>query len=207
MIVAYNPFGTPIEDYNEELANERIGERIRDIRESYSITQAELGSMIGLNANRIQQYESGVRKPKLDLIKKIAHALRVEPIALLNPILTSDIGAMYGFFELERSHNLRLEKINGQVYIAFGESFYSMDSHSLNSYLEEWYNRQIERDEAIEKASSDDEKKKIYHEYNVWEWEFPRALVDKTSKSAKKMRLKQRIAEMQKELEELENES
>lgn len=42
------------------------------------MSQSDLGNLIGLNSNRVQQYENGARKPKLDLAKKIAAALEVD---------------------------------------------------------------------------------------------------------------------------------
>lgn len=58
----------------------RIGAKIRQIRQHRHLTQRELGEKIGLGkngANRIAQYEMEYRKPKRDLLNKIAHALNV----------------------------------------------------------------------------------------------------------------------------------
>lgn len=35
------------------------------------VSQTELGEKVGLNADRIQKYENGARKPKADLLKKL----------------------------------------------------------------------------------------------------------------------------------------
>ena len=58
----YNPFGTAPEDFDRETAGSRIGRRIRSVREEAGMKQAELGEAVGLNANRIQQYENGEKK-------------------------------------------------------------------------------------------------------------------------------------------------
>ena len=110
-MLRYNdPFGISLEDRYEEISNKRIGERIRNVRIAKKMTQADLGEKIGLNANRIQQYENATRKPKLSLIKQIAKALEVEPIAFLDPVLTDNIGVMYGLFEMEGCYNLKIKE-------------------------------------------------------------------------------------------------
>ena len=97
----YNPFGTSPEDFNRETAPNRVGRRIRAIRQEEGMSQGDLGEKVGLNANRIQQYENGARNPKFELCKQIAEALEVEASALLDPQVASYIGAMYAFFEME----------------------------------------------------------------------------------------------------------
>lgn len=88
------------QDSNMETAAKRIGNRIREIRESMGMSRAELGEAIGLNANRIQQYENGRRKPKSEGLKKIASVLGVSTHAITDPVFTNYIGAMHGLFVL-----------------------------------------------------------------------------------------------------------
>lgn len=60
-----------------------VGERIKIIRKAAGLTQKELADMSGNVATvSIQQYERGVRRPRLDQIQAIADALEV-PINLL----------------------------------------------------------------------------------------------------------------------------
>ena len=63
MIMVNNPFGQDPMDFNEETAADRIGARIRNIRNAKGMSQGELGEKIGLNADRVQKYENGARKP------------------------------------------------------------------------------------------------------------------------------------------------
>ena len=77
MIMVNNPFGQDPMDFNEETAADRIGARIRNIRNAKGMSQGELGEKIGLNADRVQKYENGARKPKPDMLKRIASALDV----------------------------------------------------------------------------------------------------------------------------------
>ena len=54
MILVNNPFGQDPMDFNENTAADRVGYRIREIRESQNMTQAELGEKVGLNGDRVQ---------------------------------------------------------------------------------------------------------------------------------------------------------
>ena len=58
---------------------------------------------MGLDQNRVQQYENGKRKPKIPLLKKFAAALGVETIALMDPNTESFVGAMYALFRWKKS--------------------------------------------------------------------------------------------------------
>ena len=77
-----NPINHDPIDFIEETAAVRIGARIREIRLVRGLTQLELGEKVGLSADRVRQYETGYRKPKTDMIKAIASALEVQPLAL-----------------------------------------------------------------------------------------------------------------------------
>lgn len=59
MIMVNNPFGQDPMDFNDETAASRVGDRIRKIRTEKGLSQAELGAMVGLTADRIQKYENG----------------------------------------------------------------------------------------------------------------------------------------------------
>ena len=84
--------GSDFADINEDRSGARIGNRIRKIRETREMTRSELGALVGLDQTRIQQYENGKRKPKIPLLKKIAYALGVETIALMDPVTESYVG-------------------------------------------------------------------------------------------------------------------
>ena len=113
----YNLFGTAPEDFDCETTPSRVGRRIRAIRQEEDMSQGELGEKVGLNANRIQQYENGARNPKFELCKQIAEALKVEFSALLDPQVASYIGAMFAFFEMETLYDLRLKEVDGQICV------------------------------------------------------------------------------------------
>lgn len=74
-----------------------VGENIRKMRKIRGMTQAELGKKIGVSYQQIGQYENGKRNPKLQTIAKIAVALDVLLLDLVDtddPILQNEISAI-----------------------------------------------------------------------------------------------------------------
>lgn len=110
MLMVNNPFGQDPMDFNDETAASRVGDRIRTIRTEKGLSQAQLGEKVGLTADRIQKYENGARKPKAELLKRIASALGVSTLALVDPTTTNYVGAMFAMFELENTFNMKIEK-------------------------------------------------------------------------------------------------
>lgn len=55
-------------------------------RTALHMTQAQLALMVGVVPSAITQYESGVRKPNILMLKKLARALNTTADALLEPI-------------------------------------------------------------------------------------------------------------------------
>ncbi|MBP3818268.1 MAG: helix-turn-helix transcriptional regulator [Butyrivibrio sp.] len=169
--------GENIADIIEDKSAVRIGARIKKIREAREMTRAELGSLVGLDKNRVQQYENGWRKPKIPLLKKIAAALGVETIALMDPTTDSYIGVMHTLFQLEESFDLKLIKKDGCLYLQFGDG--RVDG--MNHYLSRWYDIR----QNLEKASSDlspaDQRKMIF-DYNMFEWTYPSGISKSSGK-------------------------
>lgn len=54
-----------------------IGDKIREIRKSKGMTQADLASILKTSPQNLAQYENGKRNPKSETIIKIADALQV----------------------------------------------------------------------------------------------------------------------------------
>ena len=195
----YNPFGTAPEDFDRETAPSRIGRRIRAIRQEEDMSQGDLGEKVGLNANRIQQYENGARNPKFELCKQIAEALEVEASALLDPQVASYIGAMFAFFEMETLYDLRLKEVDGQMCICFGESQFDTRVSTMNRNLKSWFERRKKMEADILNASSEDEKKRIIHEYHMWEWNFPHSMDENALPKSERAK-KERAAHMLEEI-------
>ena len=121
-------------------------------RKTRGLSQGELGAKVGLTADRIQKYENGARKPKLDLLRQIALALDVSVYALMDPTTSSYVNSMYTLFEMEKDYGLELDKIDGKVCITF-------DRHAgLYSHIEEWYLFYRLTQEKLQSAISTEEK-------------------------------------------------
>lgn len=94
---------------------ETIGQFIKGRRELMGLTQSALGEKIGSSPATISLYESGDRKPEVEVLRKLAVALDVSVAALINTeVKDSDIDAAL------RSHDLTANDID-QVknYIKF----------------------------------------------------------------------------------------
>ena len=199
-LMIHNPFGQDAADFNEETSADRIGRRIRAIRTEKGMSQAELGQALGLTADRIQKYENGARKPKFEMLKQFAYVLGVETIALMDPVVSNYIGAMFAFFEMEELYELEVKKDGAKYSIQFGNGF----TGTMNDYLKEWYDERETIKIRLEIASAE-EKEAILAEYHNWERTFPKALTDRTSKMFQKKRIENTIAELQEKLEKLDD--
>ena len=56
---------------------DKIGERIRQQRESLGFNQSELGKKVGLTSGAISMIEKGERKPSYEIIIKLSEVLGV----------------------------------------------------------------------------------------------------------------------------------
>ncbi len=59
-----------------------IGENIKARRKALKMTQKQLGEKCGIADSAVRKYESGKMKPKLEMLKRIAKALDVNPYEL-----------------------------------------------------------------------------------------------------------------------------
>ena len=196
-----NPFASEeTVDFIENHSADRVGARIRKIRNAKKMSQAQLGELVDLNADRIQKYENGARRPKLELTKKIANALGVDALALTDPVIPNDIGVMYALFEMEEVYDLKVHD-DGRISISFGNGI----TGAINSNLREWYKRIEKRDEDLANAKDDTERESIMLEYNMWKWTFPKPLADQTDKFLRKAQIQSKIEQLQAELEQLDD--
>ncbi len=160
--------GSDFADINEDRSGARIGNRIRKIRETREMARSELGALVGLDQTRIQQYENGKRKPKIPLLKKIASALGVETIALMDPVTESYVGVMHALFQMEDRLNLKVVNVDGKYYLQFGDG----KTDEMNRYLEKWYEVRWELEETLPDLTDEERKKKVF-DYNMFEWTYP----------------------------------
>lgn len=66
-----------------EKIQESLKTNIRKFRKKRKFTQFELGVQTDVTENYIQLLETGIRKPSLEVLCKLADALGVEPYELL----------------------------------------------------------------------------------------------------------------------------
>jgi transcriptional regulator with XRE-family HTH domain len=63
-----------------------IGENIRRIRKEKGLTQKQLGELCGINEANIRKYELGKANPKVQTVDKIARALGVDTIKIIEDL-------------------------------------------------------------------------------------------------------------------------
>lgn len=55
-----------------------IGNKIKELREIFEITQSDLGAKIGVSKSMVSAYEKGIRNPSFKVLKSICEAFNVE---------------------------------------------------------------------------------------------------------------------------------
>ena len=116
-----------------------VGHKIRFFREIRGYTQAELGEKVGLQPDRIRQYENGIRTPKLDKLREIADALDVDIAAISYIDIGTEEDIMQIIFELEDQYKLHMQKIDGKAVLVFDDV--ERDNSVINTYLNFWYDK------------------------------------------------------------------
>ena len=54
-----------------------LGNRIRELRTKYNLTQAELANQVGVSKATVTAYEGDLRQPSYDVLIKLANVFRV----------------------------------------------------------------------------------------------------------------------------------
>lgn len=143
-----------------------IGERIRFIRNLCGMTQKWLGQAVGFPPKsadvRLSQYESGVREPKEDMIKALANALGVSPMALDIPDIDTNLGLIHTLFAIEDIYGAKVTKRDNKISIVFDGSDPASDS-SVFRMLSAWANQS----EKLRRDKIDRD------EYDEWRYTFP----------------------------------
>ena len=100
-----------------------VGNRIRYFRQKNGWKQKELGLLVGLTdvsaEVRINQYESGARTPRPDMMKKLADVFHISPLALIDSDVYSGIGFMHTMFAIEDTYDLELIRMGNDVLLRF----------------------------------------------------------------------------------------
>lgn len=73
--------------------DEKIGDRLLNIRLARGISQAELGDSLGVSFQQIQKYERGSNRMSASVLVLICKELKVSPMTLLGQFFENDDGA------------------------------------------------------------------------------------------------------------------
>lgn len=98
-----------------------VGERIRSLRKSAGLTQKELGQKLGVSASMIGQYETNLRNPKFETLKKIAAVLNINVTELVDlsevsPSLNTSIPLIDNFSDI-----LKKTSVDGKIILSESE--------------------------------------------------------------------------------------
>jgi transcriptional regulator with XRE-family HTH domain len=72
---------------------EAFARRIRQLRKALTLTQVELARRAGLSRTYLARVELGMQSPTLEVIERLARALRVRPGELLGDEASPERGA------------------------------------------------------------------------------------------------------------------
>lgn len=163
-----------------------IGKRIRFFRNRKSMTQKQLGEILGFLGKtsdvRVAQYESEARKPKLDLVKEMAHVFDVSPRALDVPDIDSYLGLMHTLFALEDMYGLKIGEIDGEVCLRLDKS-----TGSTYSTMFDMFHAWQEQAARLEQGEISRE------EYDQWRYKYPES---DTSKQGRKVVPSQELSDL-----------
>ena len=70
-----------------------IAKNIKEIRERFNLTQAQLGEIAGVSDKAVSTWENGTAEPRLGAIQKIATALNIKKSDIVDD--TDGDGSMY----------------------------------------------------------------------------------------------------------------
>lgn len=85
-----------------------VGERIKKIRQEKGMTQKELGKKCGLADSAVRRYELGGANPKIETIERIANALEVSIVDIIDNIT---------FKQLQKTEMYKKACVNANAYI------------------------------------------------------------------------------------------
>lgn len=143
-----------------------IGKRIRFFRNRKGMTQKQLGEILGFLGKtsdvRVAQYESEARKPKIDLIKEMAHVFDVSPRAIDVPDIDSYLGLMHTLFALEDMYGLKVGEIDGEVCLRL-DKFSGSTYSTMFDMFHAW------REQAARLEQGEITKE----EYDQWRYNYP----------------------------------
>lgn len=86
---------------DEKIFYKNLGQNLKHLRKSKSMTQEQFGSLFGLTKSAIVNYESGIRKIPVDVLYQMAmfHNVSIDSLICkkktIEEVLKSEIGKMH----------------------------------------------------------------------------------------------------------------
>lgn len=125
-----------------------VGDRIKRVRQFRGLTQKELGKLVGFDEKtadiRIAQYESNTRKPKEDLLIKIAEALDVNFRSLYEPYNYAAEDVMFTLFDLDEHYKITVHDVEDEDNPDEIHKSVQFNYFLLDEFLKEWAIRKKE---------------------------------------------------------------
>ena len=161
-----------------------VGDKIRKVRVALGMKQTELGAKMGLNGDRIQKYENGARKPKLEMRKQFADSLEVnERYFMLCPPSNNYEDIMFSLFDIEENTEVDISMCDdGRAMLVFNDL-------GLSEEMKRWQ-------KAKQWLDGD-------NEYILWKSRYSCSV---SPREGQVILLREKLAAISKELSELESE-
>ena len=158
-----------------------IGQRIKFFRNRKSMTQKQLGEVLGFLGKtsdvRMAQYESEARVPKIDLVKEMSHIFDISPRALNVPDIDSYEGLMHTLFALEDMYGLKIGEIDGELCLRLDKSK-GISYLTMFDMLHSWQREatRLENEEITKE------------EYDNWRYNYPKIEAQRTKDALNELR-------------------
>lgn len=113
-----------------------IGDRIRKIRKSRGMTQAQVAEKVGLTGAAVRHYENGIRKAGPEQTAAVAGVLGVRPEAITDYHIASDRDIIEALFRIEELTGMKPVETPDGVVLAPGKK--PKESHDITYALIDW---------------------------------------------------------------------
>lgn len=129
-----------------------ISDKIRMYREFRGLNQIQLAELSGINVNTIRKYETGIRNPKPDQLKKIASALGLNYSVFFDFKLETAGDIMSLLFIIDDAVDISFcKKIIGEESDNKNSVSLQFEHEALSSFIKDW----AEFKQALAKADDD----------------------------------------------------
>ncbi|MFV0362377.1 MAG: helix-turn-helix domain-containing protein [Suipraeoptans sp.] len=114
-----------------------VGENIKKIRKQKGLTQKRLGELCGMNEVQIRQYELGKANPKIETVDKIASALGVKIVDIMEQFTMEQWKNTSEFQKIDKTSNaiIAIIAVLTDIYGKVEDKDVMGDYFSSNYYL------------------------------------------------------------------------